>query len=91
MQGTASSYDQSTRTSAGMFQPITHSIRKAKFLCYRERYEAKLDENKNEIPGLLKTSLKVSVDQGLLLRMHFVVKLDKGAKEIIHLIWPQQI
>lgn len=88
MSKTESNVDQNGG-SVSIFQPISHMVLKsvepvqvARFLRARERYELKIDEKSKEVRGLTKASFKVSVDTGLLKRMHFLGKLESFAPNV---------
>lgn len=66
---------------ASIFQPITHPVLRsveivkfATFLRERERYEIEVAEKRKEVLSLTKATYKVSINQGLLRRMHFLGK-----------------
>lgn len=85
-EGDAGSGQGDSEGVVGLFQPITHPVLKSvdpvkvhAFLRDRERYETEIAEKKKEVPSLSKASYKVSVDSGLLKRMHFLGKFESFA------------
>ena len=78
--GAASDHD-GTESSVPVFQPISHPVLRSvdpvkvsQFLRDRERYEIEVQERKKEVPTLTTASSRVSVDPGMLRRMHFLGK-----------------
>ena len=85
--GAASDHDGMEKALT-MFQPISHPVlhsvepvKVSQFLRDRERYEIEVREKKKEVPTMTAATYRVSVDPGMLRRMHFLGKFKSIAPD----------